>query len=147
MALSSEERQRIKDEAREKARKKKDGVKRAKKLKTVGQLVTMPVYDKNNPEQFAKDDLNALQQGFRDRVNAESERFQQATDTEFWFAVCFQTRAQKEAFLKNAELFEHGDKYLDGAFVAEKFGVQIPDESVKYRPSGKVDKTWNEFVK
>lgn len=70
-------------------------------------------------------ELDALQVAFRSRRKDEDARFRDATDSEFWFAVCFKTRAEKAAFLRNAGLIEHGDKYLDGAQVAETLGVAI----------------------
>jgi len=59
-------------------------------------------------------ELTALEQGYRDRAKAEAKRFRDATDSEFWFAVCFKTREAKEAFLEAWGLEELGDKYLDG---------------------------------
>jgi len=71
--------------------------------------------------------LSALEQGIKDRKRAERDRFHAATDSEYWFAVCFTSRAQKEAFLKAAGLWEAGDKYLDGRLVADAMGVEIPE--------------------
>lgn len=44
------------------------------------------------------------------------------------------------------ELFEHGDKYLDGQILAQKLGIKLPDASVPYRTEGKIDKAYLEFV-
>lgn len=61
-------------------------------------------------------EFSALQKGFESRAKAERDRFQNAVDTEFWFAVCFKTRADKENFLKQARINKRlmGDKYIDG---------------------------------
>jgi len=48
-------------------------------------------------------------------------------DSEYWFCVCFTSREQKEAFLRAAGLYAHGDKYLSGYVVAEKLGIELPD--------------------
>jgi len=72
--------------------------------------------------------LSALEQGIKDRKRAERDRFRAATDSEYWFAVCFTSRAQKEAFLKAAGLWEYGDKYLDGRLLADRLGVEVPQE-------------------
>lgn len=55
----------------------------------------------------------------------ERQRRKDATDSEFWFAVCFETREQKEEFLRAVGLWEHGDKYLNGRVVAKKLGVEL----------------------
>lgn len=48
-----------------------------------------------------------------------------ANDDEFWLAVCFQSRDQKEEFLAALKLTDLGDKYLDGLQVAQRLGVAI----------------------
>ena len=73
-------------------------------------------------------ELTELQQAFRARRDQEAGRFRAATDSEFWFAVCFESRAEKEAFLRAAGLFECGDKYLDGRAVAERLGIETGGE-------------------
>ena len=72
--------------------------------------------------------LTELEQGIKDRKRAERDRFRAATDSEYWFAVCFTSRAQKETFLRAAGLWEHGDKYLDGRLVADRFGIELAGE-------------------
>jgi len=82
---------------------------------------------KGNVEIDAKEELNAIQQGFADRRKQESDRFRLATDSEYWACICFSSREQKEHFLKALDLIGIGDKYLDGYKVAKKFGVVLPD--------------------
>lgn len=60
-------------------------------------------------------------------------------------AICFQSREQKEEFLRLAGWLQLGDKYLDGLEVAEKMGMQIGHMTPKVRKV-KIDKTWKEFV-
>jgi hypothetical protein len=72
--------------------------------------------------------LSELEQGIKDRKRAERDRFRAATDSEYWFAVCFTSRAQKEEFLRAAGLWEAGDKYLDGRLVADRFGIELAGE-------------------
>lgn len=73
-------------------------------------------------------ELSALEQGIKDRKAAEKARFRAATDSEYWVAVCFTSRAEKEAFLAAAGLLEHGDKYLDGRVVAAVTRAVDPDD-------------------
>ncbi|MFK0249269.1 hypothetical protein ACIQUM_31610 [Amycolatopsis azurea] len=84
-------------------------------------------YTGDLPEDSRRE-LTALQQGFRDRARREAERFRLATDSEFWIAVCFKTREDKEKFLRNAKLLAIGDKYMDGYAVASTLGVPMEDE-------------------
>jgi hypothetical protein len=92
-----------------------------------------------NFEEDAKTEMSATLAAFMARRTAEAKRFELATDTEYWFCVCFQTREQKDHFLQAVEWFIHGDKYLDGAFVAAKMGVELPPAEVPYNTSAKVD--------
>lgn len=64
--------------------------------------------------------------GIDQRRKDEDKRFRQATDSEYWFAVCFEDRAQKEAFLAalpNAR--QIGDKYIDGKALAKAMGIDL----------------------
>lgn len=92
-------------------------------------------------EHDALAEADALMSEFQKRAKAEEKRREIATDSEFWFAVCFQTREQKDEFLKNAGLFQIGDKYLDGVRVARKLGVSISPANVSY-PESRIDKKY-----
>ncbi len=70
------------------------------------------------------------------KKKASMERYRVATDSEFFFCVCFQSREQKEAFLKLAGWDDIGDKYLDGLEIARRLKIQleiIPIEPLKIR--------------
>lgn len=77
-------------------------------------------------EGSAKEELSATLTAFKDRAKQEQKRFELATDSEFWFAVGFQSRDQKEAFLKALEWLKYGDKYLDGTLIARQMDIEIP---------------------
>ena len=79
--------------------------------------------------------LTAVGEGFKKRAKEEAKRFQDATDSEYWFAVVFETRAQKEAFLRAMKWIKEGDKYLDGIRLAEKQGIDLPEADVPYVPA------------
>lgn len=72
-----------------------------------------------NLETDSAKELTALEQGFRDRAKQEQDRFRLATDSEYWVAICFTSREDKEAFLRKHNLDSLGDKYLDGYDVDE----------------------------
>jgi len=46
-------------------------------------------------------------------------------DTEFWVAVCFDTREQKERFLSDIGLLDEADKYLSAHSLAKAVGVPL----------------------
>lgn len=76
-----------------------------------------------------------------ERKRATQERFRTATDPEFFFCVCFQSREQKEQFLELVGWSDLGDKYINGLEVARRLKVPIeiiPIEPLKIR--GKVKK-------
>jgi len=89
--------------------------------------------------------ISVTLQSFKDRAKAEQKRFEKATDSEFWFCVCFQSREEKESFLKNSGLIDFGDKYLDGWDVAKTMGIAIEKDSSGY-PKSNVDRKLSEFV-
>lgn len=89
-------------------------------------------------EESSKRELSELEAAFKRRAEAEQERFMLATDSEYWVAICFQSRDQKEQFLRALDLIRHGDKYLDGWTVAKKLGVQLDRADVPYN-TGKGD--------
>lgn len=68
-------------------------------------------------------EFTALEQGIRDRAKTERDRFKRATDSEYWFAVCFTSREEKDAFLRAAGLTSLGDKYLDGGQLAAALDI------------------------
>lgn len=73
----------------------------------------------------AATEISALEQGYRDRAKEEAARFKRATDSEYWVAVCFDSREEKDRFLQRAGLADIGDKYLDGREVANRLSVDL----------------------
>lgn len=70
-------------------------------------------------------EMSALQDGFAKRAKAERARFNRVTDSEYWFAVCFESREEKDRFLKAVGVHKKmmGDKYLDGRKLAKILGI------------------------
>lgn len=137
-----------KDIAREKIAAAKRDAESRKALKKNPPPVLVELPDQTgDAEQDSAADLDAVQQGFRNRAKAESDRFALATDSEYWACICFQTREQKEAFLSALKILEFGDKYLDGQLVAERLGVKLPGSQVQYKPEPKLDRDWLSFTK
>lgn len=96
-------------------------------------------------EAEAREELNAVQAAFKAKKRAEQAAFRDNTDSEYWVALCFQTRAQKEEFLAKIGVLSEGDKYLDGLMVAKAIGVTIDSPTPpKMRLTTK--KRWNTLV-
>lgn len=139
------------EEKKEAARQKVEMARREaadrKKLKASPPpvLVRMPE-PTGDAEADSAAELDAVQAGFRARAKAKADRFALATDSEYWACVCFQTRAQKEAFLAALKLLDLGDKYLDGQLVAERLGVALPAADVPYKPEPRIDPDWLSFT-
>jgi len=96
-------------------------------------------------EQRAAEEVSEILEGFRARAGREQDRFVDATDSEHWIAVCFQTREQKEEFLSKLKLLELGDKYLDGMLVAERLGVNL-ESPVPGLPTLRIDRRLAELT-
>lgn len=96
-------------------------------------------YDNITNEQAATQEVSAVLAAFKLRAKNEQERFLLATDSEYWMGVCFQTRAQKEAFLAGVNLLQHGDKYIDGELLAKRMGIALPAADVPYNVSARPD--------
>lgn len=88
-------------------------------------------------EADSKEEMSALLKGFAGRAKAEKERFVLAVDSGYWCAVCFQTRAQKEAFLRALKLLDDAlmGQYIDGQRLAKALGIELPKADVPYRPA------------
>jgi hypothetical protein len=62
-----------------------------------------------------------------DQLQKAEQQYRDAVDTEFWFCVCFQSREQKDAFIRALGWGDLGDKHMDGIELARRLGVEIPD--------------------
>jgi len=138
-----------KQAAKEKALKAKESAIARKKKKENPPPIFVDMDSVDFTGDYEKDaeiELSETLKGFKARAKAEADRFKIATDTEYWACLCFQTREQKEFFLKALSLIDIGDKYLDGQEVARVLGVELPNANVPYNTSERVDKAWLEFM-
>lgn len=93
----------------------------------------------------AVEELNELQQGFKDRARAENERFWETVDSEYWVALCFVTREQKEEFLRKMRWMHLGDKYLDGMEAAQTSGIVLESPIPAIRKE-RIDHAWDDLT-
>lgn len=75
----------------------------------------------------------------REGRKQQQQAVELANDSEYWFAMYFQTREQKERFLAAMKWIAHGDKYLDGQWVAKKQGIELPPRPAPYKV-GRLDR-------
>lgn len=130
----------IKAAAKLKAQQAKATAAAKKAAKKNPNLVSMPE-GTGNAEVDALADLDEIKRGFRERAKAENSRFENVTDSEFWFAMCFQTREQKDRFLAAMNWIQHGDKYLSGNDIAALQGIALPEANFG-RTDPKIDKDY-----
>lgn len=90
-------------------------------------------------EAVALEEASEVLTAFRSAASREDQRFLDATDSEYWVAVCFQTREQKEEFLRKALIAHLGDKYLDGMKVAQVMGIELTSR-VPAMPNLRIDR-------
>lgn len=76
-------------------------------------------------EPDSKKETSAILEAFKARAKQEAKRMRDATDSEYWFAVCFGNREEKEQFLHAINMIAHGDKYIDGRKLAEAMGINL----------------------
>lgn len=65
-------------------------------------------------EESCAEEVTEAEAAFRNRLVKEDKRRKAATDTEFWCAIYFQSREEKNRFLRKYGLDKIGDKYLPG---------------------------------
>lgn len=89
-------------------------------------------------EADAAAEFGVVESEFRKRNSDEKARFQKATDSEYWCCLCFQDRAQAQAFAAAIGM-DPTAKYMDGQKVAEKLGIKIPASPLPFG-TAKIDK-------
>jgi hypothetical protein len=97
-------------------------------------------------EEAVEVELNAVQQGFRDRQKAEAERFLDATDSGFYTCVVFSNRAQNDAFLRAIGKLGEGDLFIDGRDLAALMKIDLPPDGGGGKPA-KPDAKFAKFVR
>lgn len=90
--------------------------------------------------------LENLRQEFERVSKMPQQLRQRVTDSEYWCAVCFQSREQLMAFLKVLDIPAKENKYVDGLVLAQKLGITLPPAEVRFRLSDHVDKDFQELT-
>lgn len=92
----------------------------------------------------AEAELTAVQREFRARMKRENKRRADATDSEYWFCACGQSRDQVTAFLKAVGM-DPNAKYIDLQKLAKRLNIELP---VAPPPPSrrKIDRDWAELA-
>jgi len=113
-------------------------------------VVTKKKAEKFDREKSAADELAGLSDHFKSIKALDKRMKMQLDDTldsEFWIAICFQNREQKEEFLRLLKIPRPlGDKYLDGMKVAKVLGVELKTPVPQLRRHRGVDHVLLPFV-
>lgn len=90
--------------------------------------------------------LDDYKSTFQQRAKTEQDRYTLATDSAYWVCLCFETREQKEEFLRKTELDQLGDKHIDGIVASELLGVHLESPRPTW-PKPKSTTTLVEFAR
>lgn len=82
------------------------------------------------PEERADAEVSAALQHILDEKQKRRDQYRTMVDHEFWVAICFQNRDQKERFIELMGWTDLGNKYIDGLKVAERLNVAIEPENL-----------------
>lgn len=88
-------------------------------------LSTARLPETGDPETNADQEVSAALAAILKERAERQEIYRLQTDVNYWFAVCFQSVEQKEAFLKAVGWDDLGLIYLDGLALAPRLGVTI----------------------
>jgi hypothetical protein len=97
-------------------------------------------------EDYMSEEVSRLQQGFRQRAEAERVRFSETTRSDYYFTVVFEHGDQRAAFLKQAGYRETDPYYVDGLLLAAALGIELPPSPFKLRPLRPADKSLKHLV-
>lgn len=93
----------------------------------------------------AKAEADQIQAGFRERMAAEADRFQTATEGDYYSVVMFASGEQCRAFC--AALGQDGGQFIDGRVLADRLGVELPPAKIISNPSPRIDPKLSKLVR
>lgn len=83
----------------------------------------------NNAEEDSKKELDAVAQGFRQRRDQEDKRVENATDSRYYFVVCFRDRPDRDSFLSKLNMgLDDGDWWINGYELGRMLGPEYEIE-------------------
>jgi len=91
-------------------------------------------FDPNDLEASATAEMSEIVRLIREKKKESADRFRIADDTDYWVALCFQCREQRDEFLRKAGWSDLGEKYLNGLEIARRLGIDVKVYDIKPLP-------------
>lgn len=94
-------------------------------------LSGLPDREIEGAQEAADTEVDDMMAQIRENRRSNAERFRDIEAGEFWFCVCFQSRSQKEDFIRKLlEKFHYnglnfGDKYISGLDLASMLNISV----------------------
>lgn len=89
-------------------------------------------------EQDALTEIRLMIEAFAERASGGQPVRDVIADSTHYILLVFRTRDQKESFLRLIGWIKHGDKYLNGEWIARFHRLDLPDIPRLYRPRERV---------
>lgn len=80
-------------------------------------------------------EANAILEAIKREKQLRRDQYRLLVDTEYFFVVCFQSREQKEEYLRLKGWLDLGDKYLNGLAIAEREGLPLEPINLPAKPT------------
>jgi hypothetical protein len=101
---------------------------------------------KTKVEEDYDENISEALRTFKESGKKEKLLFDTATESEFWFCVCFKTQGHKDEFLSKSGLEMFGDKFIDGHKLAIALDIKLELPIPKKLPPFKNQKTFAALV-
>lgn len=82
-------------------------------------------YRDNDLEHNADAEMSEVVRQIRDEKRIKFDRFRVSRDPDYWLALCFQSREQRDEFLRLAKWDAIGGRFVNGLDVARRLGIDI----------------------
>lgn len=103
--------------------------------KSVPENLRVKYKEKRNVFEDTQAEIAVLKEAFKDPLQKEREQKEKLTDGNFWFAVYFKSKEQKEEFLKKSGASKiTSGIYIDGVQLADIIGVQLQETPPLQKP-------------
>lgn len=104
-------------------------------------------YDPADLERSANAEMSEILKQIIEDKKALQDRFRVARDPDYWVALCFQSREQRDEFLEKTGWGESGTRFLNGLDISRRVGAEIsPIELTPLPLRGKPSKYTEEEV-
>ena len=92
------------------------------------------------------EEVNEVINEFSAKAKAETDRFKQNTDANYFTVLTFNNSEQLDEFLNKVGLTPSDKQYIDGIALCKKIGIDITTKSLKTPSSFKVNKRLTNMI-